>query len=98
MNESKDMWLWLFVVLLLWYIYREAVVWRRSNNYAQILRIMRGACKQLGELKQLTLDIEQRAKMDRIQDSLRQATHVAIHGGQNNLGRTTIGGDQEQQL
>lgn len=61
-----------------------------SRKYSEILRIMRGACKQIADLKQLHLDIEQRTKLDRIEASLRagsnqgHGTHIDINGGRVN--------------
>jgi hypothetical protein len=61
-----------------------------SRKYSEILRIMRGACKQIADLKQLHLDIEQRTKLDRIEAQLRagsnqgHGTHIDINGGRVN--------------
>lgn len=60
---------------------------------------MRGACKQIADLKQLHLDIEQRTKLDRIEAQLRAGsreggTHIYnanSDGGQSNQGGSVHG-------
>ena len=50
---------------------------------------MRGACKQIADLKQLHLDIEQRKKLNELEALLRErpahgGTHIDISGGRVN--------------
>ena len=51
---------------------------------------MRGVCKQIADLKQLHLDIEQRKKLNEIDAMLREVrgnsggTHIDINGGRVN--------------
>lgn len=96
MQMTNNEWFWATVILIVIGVVREIHFRSISKSNSQILRVIRGACKQLSDLKQLCLDIESRSKLDRIQESLRQAGRIEIHGGQNNLGNNDIGGDQRQ--
>lgn len=93
---TNDPWFWSTIAVVAFCAVREVHFRSVSRSNSQILRVVRGACKQLSDLKQLCLDIESRSKLDRIQESLRQAGRIEIHGGQNNVGNTDIGGDQRQ--
>ena len=99
---THDPWFWAFVASLVFGIMfsllRESHYVSISRKYSEILRIMRGACKQIADLKQLHLDIEQRAKLDRIEASLRAGSNQGTHiynansdGGQSNQGGSVHG-------
>jgi hypothetical protein len=89
---THDPWFWAFIASLVFGIgfslLRESHYVSISRKYSEILRIMRGACKQIADLKQLHLDIEQRTKLDRIEAQLRAGshggTHIDISGGRVN--------------
>lgn len=100
---TSDPWFWAFVASLVFGItfsaLRDSHYRSISQKYTDILRLMRGTCKQIADLKQLTLDIEQRTKLDLIQAQLQRAgssqgTHIYntnADGGQTNQGGSVHG-------
>lgn len=73
-------WFWAFVASIAigggFTILRETYFLSLRMNYKQILRVVKSATRQIGELKQLCLDIEQRRKLDAIQEQLNTGTKI----------------------
>ena len=78
MNENP--WFWAFLASVLlgggFTFLREKYFRSLGMNHKQILRVVKSACRQIGELKQLCLDIEQRRKLDAIQEQLNAGTKI----------------------
>lgn len=79
---TNDVWFWVSCALAVFGLIRELHFRTISRSYSQLLRVMRGVCRQIAELKQLCLDIEQRRKLDQIEQNLKASgTRIDISGG-----------------